>query len=59
MSGVLDMLFSSGQPVCATSGAVKTHSSKFCAHMEWKQGFTEMGICAAGDRHSSGPLYNP
>lgn len=31
MDGVLGVLFSSGQPVHATSGAVKTHSSKSCA----------------------------
>lgn len=30
MYGVLDMLFSSGQPVGSTCGAVKTYSSKFC-----------------------------
>lgn len=62
MYGVLGMLFSSGQPMCASSGAVKPHSSKSCAqeiHVEWVRGFIETGICAAGDRDSSAPLYHP
>lgn len=62
MYGVLGMLFSSGQPVRAAFGAVKTHSFQVLCpeiHMKWTQGFIEMGISAAGNRDSSVPLYHP